>query len=86
MAGQLGMTQTLGSDYALLFYVKHHPEQRLPKVLPILATERSAPAPTAQACGPLEEGRLQKIEKLSKRQKQALLVTLDHFLKGAGVS
>lgn len=30
--------------------------------------------------------RLQKIEKLSKRQKQALLVTLDNFLKGAGVS
>lgn len=30
--------------------------------------------------------RLQKIDKLSKRQKQALLVTLDHFLKGAGVS
>ena len=30
--------------------------------------------------------RLQKIEKLSKRKKQALLVTLDNFLKGAGVS
>jgi transcriptional regulator with XRE-family HTH domain len=30
--------------------------------------------------------RLQKIEKLSKRQRQALLVTLDNFLKGAGVS
>lgn len=30
--------------------------------------------------------RLQRIEKLSKRQKQALLVTLDNFLKGAGVS
>ena len=29
---------------------------------------------------------LQKIEKLSKRKKQALLVTLDNFLKGAGVS
>jgi transcriptional regulator with XRE-family HTH domain len=30
--------------------------------------------------------RLEKIEKLSKRQKQALLLTLDNFLKGAGVS
>jgi transcriptional regulator with XRE-family HTH domain len=30
--------------------------------------------------------RLEKIERLSKRQKQALLVTLDNFLKGAGVS
>lgn len=30
--------------------------------------------------------RLEKIEKLSKRQKQALFVTLDNFLKGAGVS
>lgn len=30
--------------------------------------------------------RLQKIDRLSKRQKQALLVTLDNFLKGAGVS
>jgi transcriptional regulator with XRE-family HTH domain len=30
--------------------------------------------------------RLQQIDRLSKRQKQALLVTLDNFLKGAGVS
>jgi hypothetical protein len=30
--------------------------------------------------------RLERIETLSKRQKQALLVTLDNFLKGAGVS
>ena len=30
--------------------------------------------------------RLDRIDKLSKRQKQVLLVTLDNFLKGAGVS
>ena len=30
--------------------------------------------------------RLQQIDKLSKRQKQALLQTLDTFLKGAGVA
>ena len=30
--------------------------------------------------------RLPKIDKLSKRQKQALLVTLDNFLRGAGVA
>ena len=30
--------------------------------------------------------RLQKIDRLSKRQRQVLLVTLDNFLKGAGIS
>jgi transcriptional regulator with XRE-family HTH domain len=90
LAGKLGMHQSLLSRY-------ERGELRLHGAL-VASFAKALGVKTDDILGPKEPTdagaagdrrfmrRLQMIGKLSKRQKEALLQTLDTFLKGAGVA
>lgn len=90
LAGALGMTQTLLSDYergklrlhgGLLASFAKTLRVSTDEILGLKDVRHNGAGHDRRFMR-----RLERIEKLSKRDKQALLRNIDNFLKGAGIS